>query len=135
MDQTGLPPLLATDAALDEAATLVDVLALVDGAPSVHALLALASGPLRHGALLRASGGSKKALTHALRRLERDGLVRREVFAEVPPRVEYSITALGASLLEPLGGLAAWGREQLPAVGASRAWHDANASLEPVERP
>jgi len=48
-------------------------------------------------------------MTDSLRVLERDGLVRREIFAEVPVRVEYSLTTLGWSMTEPLIALAEWG--------------------------
>ncbi len=57
----------------------------------------------------RASRISQKELTKHLRRLEGHGLVAREVFPEVPPRVEYRLTPLGHSLLEPLAALARWG--------------------------
>jgi len=53
-------------------------------------------------------GISQRMLTLTLRNLERDGLVKREVFPEVPPRVEYELTALGKSLLQPLQGLVDW---------------------------
>ena len=53
-------------------------------------------------------GISQKMLTLTLRHLERDGLVTRELFPEVPPRVEYELTALGLSLLEPMQGLMEW---------------------------
>jgi len=51
---------------------------------------------------------SQRMLTLTLRNLERDGLVSREVFPEVPPRVEYELTTLGKSLLRPLEGLVEW---------------------------
>lgn len=54
---------------------------------------------------------TQKELTRHLRRLEAAELVSRQVFAEVPPRVEYRLTPLGASLLEPLGALARWSQE------------------------
>lgn len=63
---------------------------------------------------------SQRMLTRTLRGLEEDGLVHREVFATVPPSVEYSLTPLGRSLLEPLSGLAAWAIEHQPAIAASR---------------
>jgi DNA-binding HxlR family transcriptional regulator len=64
---------------------------------------------VRHGDLLERIGGiSKKMLTQTLRNLERDGLVVREVFAEVPPRVEYRLTKLGESLIPALVDLARW---------------------------
>ncbi|MDR3607782.1 MAG: helix-turn-helix domain-containing protein [Oligoflexia bacterium] len=53
-------------------------------------------------------GISQRMLTLTLRNLERDGLVAREVFPEVPPRVEYELTALGKSLLRPMEGLIGW---------------------------
>jgi DNA-binding HxlR family transcriptional regulator len=53
-------------------------------------------------------GISQRMLTLTLRNLERDGLVMREVFPEVPPRVEYEITALGKTLFQPLQGLVDW---------------------------
>ena len=54
---------------------------------------------------------SKKVLTDNLRALEEDGIVRREVFAEGPPRVEYSLTALGQSLRPLLNAMSDWGSD------------------------
>ncbi|MGV2901395.1 winged helix-turn-helix transcriptional regulator [Microbacterium sp. AGC62] len=71
-------------------------------------------GTLRFAQLRRGLPGvSEKMLTQHLREMEQDGLVRRQVYAEVPPRVEYSLTEAGAALsaaLEPLGD---WGRERI----------------------
>ena len=53
-------------------------------------------------------GISQRMLTLTLRNLERDGLVERELFPEVPPRVEYELTGLGKSLLKPMEGLIGW---------------------------
>lgn len=70
----------------------------------------LLDGTRRFNELRRSvSGISQKVLTSNLREMESDGLVRREVFAEVPPRVEYSLTPLGESLRPVLDALAAWG--------------------------
>ncbi len=55
---------------------------------------------------------TEKMLSLQLKQLEKDGLVRRTVFAEVPPRVEYGLTALGESLRPALEEIAAWGRKQ-----------------------
>ncbi len=70
------------------------------------AVLAEAEGPLRFTRLMeKVEGVSQKSLTKTLRGLERDGLITRQIFAEVPPRVEYTISALGLELLahvEPL---------------------------------
>ncbi|WP_258184395.1 winged helix-turn-helix transcriptional regulator [Microbacterium foliorum] len=72
----------------------------------------LHAAPKRHGVLRRSMAGiSEKVLTQQLRELEAHGIVRREVFAEVPPRVEYSLTELGQSLNEALRALGDWGEE------------------------
>ena len=70
----------------------------------------LLGGTKRFGELQRGIGHvSQKVLTSQLRAMEADGLVRREVFAEVPPRVEYSLTALGRSLSPVMDALKSWG--------------------------
>jgi DNA-binding HxlR family transcriptional regulator len=72
-------------------------------------VFALREGPRRPGELRAAIGGiSPKVLTETLRRLERTGLVAREAFAEAPPRVEYALTGLGRSLLEPMRAFGRW---------------------------
>jgi DNA-binding HxlR family transcriptional regulator len=63
-------------------------------------------------------------LTVTLRSLERDGLLTRRVYPEVPPRVEYELTALGRSLLEQVLGLAGWANEQTEAIVEARARYD-----------
>ncbi|MEM6457018.1 MAG: helix-turn-helix domain-containing protein, partial [Acidobacteriota bacterium] len=80
-----------------------DVVARVSEKWSVFILLSLEDTPQRFMVLKRRiEGVSQRMLTQTLRRLERDGLVAREVFPEVPPRVEYRLTPLGRSTLEPL---------------------------------
>jgi DNA-binding HxlR family transcriptional regulator len=84
-------------------------LELLQGKWKVHLLFLMARGVHRHCKLLEGLGTvSKKVTTDTLRALERDGLVRREIFAEVPLRVEYSLTPLGWSITEPLMALAEW---------------------------
>lgn len=56
---------------------------------------------------------SRKVLTEQLKELEADGLIRREQFKEIPPRVEYSLTPLGQSLKPILNDLASWGQEKV----------------------
>ncbi|MBL1290578.1 winged helix-turn-helix transcriptional regulator [Streptomyces sp. NPDC057067] len=66
-------------------------------------------------------GVSEKMLTQHLREMEADGLVHREVYAEVPPRVEYSLTEHGHTLNKALEPLGAWGIERMGREGSERA--------------
>ena len=72
----------------------------------------------------RIDGISQKMLTQTLRGLERDGLVRRTVYPEVPVRVEYALTEAGCTLREPLRALEEWSIEHLGEVAASQAGYD-----------
>jgi DNA-binding HxlR family transcriptional regulator len=72
----------------------------------------------------RIDGVSQKMLTQTLRGLERDGLVRRTVYPEVPVRVEYALTEAGRTLLEPLRALQDWSIEHLSDVSASQHAYD-----------
>jgi DNA-binding HxlR family transcriptional regulator len=84
---------------------------------TVVVLSGLSKGPVRHGDLIDLIGGiSRKMLTQTLRRLEVHGLVRRHAYAEVPPRVEYELTPLGATLIEPIHVLTEWARANGDAV-------------------
>ena len=73
----------------------------------------------------RIPGISQRMLTLTLRKLERDGLVLRTAFAEVPPRVEYELTASGATLIEPALMLAEWAVENNDGIERSHASYDA----------
>ncbi|MGB3375872.1 MAG: helix-turn-helix domain-containing protein [Microbacterium sp.] len=85
----------------------------------------LGQGDARFSELRRSvEGVSQKMLTQTLRALERDGLVRRTVFAEVPVRVVYSLTTAGETLLEPLRALQEWSIEHLGDIVASRQDYD-----------
>jgi DNA-binding HxlR family transcriptional regulator len=64
-------------------------------------------------------------LTQTLRQLERDGLVRREVFASVPPHVEYSLTPLGRSLSGRIDGIREWAYVNMPDIEAAHRDFDA----------
>lgn len=84
---------------------------------SAIVLSGLSLGPVRYGELPELIGGiSHKMLTQTLRRLQEHGLVRRTAYAEVPPRVEYELTTLGATLIQPIHVLTEWGREHGDAV-------------------
>jgi DNA-binding HxlR family transcriptional regulator len=81
----------------------------------------LSEGTLRYSDLQRRIGGiSQKMLTQTLRGLERDGLVERKVYPVVPPRVEYRLTPLGRTLIEPLDAICRWAETHLPALQAAR---------------
>ena len=87
--------------------------------------LDLLGGRARFSALERAVPGiSQRMLSVTLKNLERDGLVIREVFPEVPPRVEYEITDLGKSLLVPTQGLVDWAKVNWEQVREAQARHD-----------
>ena len=75
----------------------------------VMSVLAEAGEPLRFSRVLeQVEGVSQKSLTKVLRQLERDGLVTRKIFAEVPPRVEYAITPIAVEMLEHVEPLWTW---------------------------
>lgn len=84
-------------------------------------LWAIAEKPCRFGELKRAVPGiTEKMLIQHLRELEADGIVHREVFHEIPPKVVYSATELGASLNKALEPLGAWGDAHISEISARR---------------
>ena len=84
------------------------------------------NGTLRFNELRsQVEGISQRMLTVTLRGLERDGLVRRTVYPEVPPRVEYALTPLGATLREIVRGLVRWSGAHLREVDEAREAYDA----------
>ena len=100
------------------------VLGLISGKWSVDVLYLLASGTRRYSEIFYEVGEiSKKTLTQTLRGLERDGLITRNVYAEVPPKVEYSLTPLGWSLTGPLMAMYEWSAEHLTELEAARLLH------------
>ncbi|MFI6871597.1 winged helix-turn-helix transcriptional regulator [Nocardia sp. NPDC050406] len=89
-------------------------LSVLNGKWKMLILWPLSERPHRFGELRRqVQGVTEKVLTTQLRELEADGIVHREVYDEVPPRVEYSLTPLGKQLNEALLPLEAWGRANL----------------------
>jgi DNA-binding HxlR family transcriptional regulator len=92
---------------------------------SVQIVSLLGDGPMRFSDLRRAIEGiSQRMLTLTLRGLERDGIVTRTVFPEIPPRVEYELTKLGNTLLEPIQGLAEWAEKHRTSIQDARAKFD-----------
>ncbi|MWA10421.1 winged helix-turn-helix transcriptional regulator [Streptomyces sp. BA2] len=82
-------------------------------------LFALDEGPLRFGELRRAVPGiSERMLILQLREMENSGLVHREVFHQVPPKVEYSLTEFGQSLSTAMMPLGEWGEEHMERIEA-----------------
>ncbi|GAB2587028.1 winged helix-turn-helix transcriptional regulator [Kribbella endophytica] len=80
-------------------------------------LFSLGEGPVRFGALRRSVPGiSERMLILQLREMESSGLVHREVYQQVPPKVEYSLTAFGDSLNTALAPLGEWGEEHLERI-------------------
>ncbi len=98
-----------------------DVLTKIGDRWTVLVINALAQGPLRYSELYhRVDGISQKMLSQTLKGLTHDGLVARQVYPEIPPRVEYELTAAGLSLLEPLQMLVNWAIAHMDDIVAAR---------------
>lgn len=103
-----------------------EVLSRVGDKWTVLVVSTLGQGPKRFNELRKALGSiSQRMLTLTLRALERDGLVTRTVYPTIPPRVEYELTSLGCSLLDPVNSLSNWARKNRPAMEESRRRYDA----------
>ena len=100
-----------------------DVLCRLGDKWSMLVLLTLnANGVMRFSEIHRTLGDiSHRMLTVTLRMLETDGMIRREVYAEVPPRVEYTLTDLGRSLKPILDAMCSWGERYKDSIGAPGA--------------
>lgn len=110
------------------------VLARIGDKWAVLVVVLLADGPVRFNELKRRIGViSQRMLTFTLRALERDGLVVRTVHASVPPKVEYALTPLGQSLLEPISHLSQWAVDHADEIEASRAAFDGETVKEAAE--
>jgi len=107
---------------------LRDVLDRVGDKWSVLVVVLLKDGKLRFSDLRRSVEGiSQRMLTHTLRQLERDGLVERTVYPSVPVRVEYELTVLGRTLIEPLAALAQWAENHRGVILSARDAYDGRA--------
>src|SRR5215216_5965767 len=108
-----------------------DILARIGDKWSVYVIHVLGDArTLRFNELRsRVDGISQRMLTVTLRGMERDGLVSRTVYPEVPPRVEYALTPLGTTLRQLVRGLVAWSGAHLAEVDAARAAYDARNGL------
>lgn len=121
-DIQALPTSPADDpVAFDQPCPIRDVLDRIGDQWSLLVLETLADGTLRFNELGRAIGDiSRQMLSRTLKRLEQDGFVSRTLFAEVPPRVEYELTALGRSFLVPMRTLIQWADENHRAICDAR---------------
>ncbi len=102
-----------------------DAIELLSEKWRIPVLHLLAPAPLRSGELQKALPEiSPKVLTQTLRRMERDGLIVRTVYAIVPPKVEYRLTSMGTSLLDPLRDLCHWAKAHVRERDRSRQEFD-----------
>lgn len=110
---------------------MTQVLARVGEKWSVLIIMTLDGGAMRFSELKRVINGiSQRMLTLCLRGLERDGLVKRTVFPQVPPRVEYELTSLGRSLTGPIQALGTWVRDHLDEIEVARATYETNKEAD-----
>lgn len=128
--------LLAADGGFDQPCPIRDVLDRIGDQWSLLVLSALERGTKRFNELLRELGDiSKQMLSLTLKRLEEDGFVERTVYAEVPPRVEYTLSPLGHSFLVPMRGLVDWANAHHRLVReARRDYHAAQPAPRPGAR-
>lgn len=106
-----------------------DILALIGGKWSMLVLCILSEGPVRTGELARRTGGiSQKMLTQTLRELARHGIVQRRDHGTVPPRVDYSLTALGLSLSGLVKQIENWVESNYSRMSRAAKSYDAGAS-------
>lgn len=103
------------------------VLETLSGKWTYLVVSALKRGTLRNSEIARiVEGISPKMLAQTLRELERDGLVTRVVYPEVPPRVEYALTGLGQDLAGLMEAIRRWGEAHVPQIQAARAAYEAS---------
>lgn len=109
-----------------DARAIRDILSRVGDKWSLLVIATLQEGRLRFSQLQQHIPGiSQRMLTLTVRQLERDGLVSRTVHPEVPPRVEYELTGLGRTLIEPAIALAMWAIDNHPGIEEARRHYDA----------
>ena len=103
----------------------VPVIELIGGRWKSEICWHLQRGPRRFNEMRRLLVGvTPKMLTQQLREMERDGLIERTQYNEIPPRVEYALTSIARSLDVVFGVIASWSRENLAAVGKARSSYD-----------
>lgn len=127
--QEGTPVLPGNLHVPEDCRAVSEVLSRVGDKWTILVVSELGNGPKRFNEIRRALGSiSQRMLTLTLRGLERDGFVTRTVFPTIPPRVDYELTKLGRSLLEPVSGIGLWARQNRAAIEAARQRFDAAAT-------
>lgn len=112
-----------------ECGRINEVLTRVGDRWSVLVIISLAEyGTLRFNALKRNLGISQRMLSLTLKKLERDGLVHRDYYPTIPPKVEYSLTEMGQSFKEPVSSLGMWALANLPKIDQARKDYDSLAA-------
>jgi len=129
--QEGTPVIPGNLHVAEDCRAVSEVLARVGDKWTVLVVSLLGDGPKRFNEIRRGLGSiSQRMLTLTLRALERDGLVTRTVYPTIPPRVDYELTRLGHSLLQPVSGLGLWARQNRSAIEAARRRFDAAAAVK-----
>ncbi|GAA3549050.1 helix-turn-helix domain-containing protein [Amycolatopsis ultiminotia] len=106
----------------EESAFIREVLDRIGDKWTVLIISTLGDGPLRYSGLQASIPGiSQRMLTQTLKNLERDGLLTRTAYAEVPPRVEYELTDLGRSLMDAVMAMAGWAAAHHGEIAGNRA--------------
>lgn len=110
----------------DQSCVARQALELIADKWTVLVIYALANGTNRYSQIHRSIGCiTHKMLAQTLRRLERDGILKRKVYAVVPPKTEYTLTPLGETLITPIHAFFQWGDEHMNTVEQARINHDA----------
>lgn len=113
--------MLLNETKIEQPCPIRDVLDRIGDQWSLLVIDALEGGTRRFGELTRGIDDiSRQMLSKTLKRLEQDGLVKRTVYAEVPPRVDYDLTPLGRSFLVPMRSLVAWADDNHRSIVAAR---------------
>jgi DNA-binding HxlR family transcriptional regulator len=131
-----MPPVTGQPHHDGDCSAVTDILSTIGDKWTVLVVVTLARGSLRFNEIRReVEGISQRMLTLTLRGLERDGLVTRTVFPTVPPRVDYALTELGKTLIQPITAVASWAIEHRYEVADSRVNFDsAKAAIPDTSR-
>jgi DNA-binding HxlR family transcriptional regulator len=116
----------------EDCVAMREILSLIGDKWSVMVIVNLAERMMRFTDLKRAVEGiSQRMLTLTLRGLERDGIVSRTVYPSIPPRVDYDLTRLGRTLIEPVTALATWAQRHRPEIERARDLFERAAKSKP----